>query len=696
VNIVRVKLIAHIQAVDRMVFTACIFILGLGFWGNTVYAQNTDKLDSISARLDSAAMLFLTNAPEFERSVHESTPSFFYDSTFTYSDLTQTEIDLLKTRQEVLNSDYGVELEAGLLQNLDQGVFGAEGIFYQRRAQVGVQWNILKNGLFENKSEIEQLDSEIKIQEKRAQAISRQDDLDSRINRLRSDFNRSKIERLEEYLEILEEQKFAVTRLYEQNYVTLERVLDVTSKIVKAETALENSKRIERYYNVSDRSVLSGQDYPVYDIDLGRLSNEGLVFYDELSSLQQGTDYKFYNELSLSTYLRYNLYGGTNPQNSFQNSGSREFFSAGISLSLPIPLSTNGKRSIHEQEEKIRKLTLEEERNEMNTKLFERYRAYQLALQNYVTIYQNVLLQQDRIRVQRVKRTIGSDIYSPSELLDAISELYNVSLQILEVKEELYLRLFEMQSLIPDHSLSKYLMPFDMNDAVYESSPDYGLYMWSGSLHVNSTELLINELKSEGFQTLYVSAGPDREGLDTIQRLIDSVSGEFYLMIGDPNLIFEDRYQKLSDHIAIADSIGASGIHLDIEPHTLNDWEENTGEYLQAYADMVAQVREWTEEKELKLSISITEEYRSLFDELDSLVDKVVLMTYGSSDFQNYSKRYGEVIMAAPLGTAIALRTSDFESFSSMEELIQNIKEGFGVGKFFIHDYESWKQLKNN
>jgi hypothetical protein len=71
-------------------------------------------------------------------------------------------------------------------------------------------------------------------------------------------------------------------------------------------------------------------------------------------------------------------------------------------------------------------------------------------------------------------------------------------------------------------------------------------------------------------------------------------------------------------------------------------------------------------------------------------------MTYGTDDFQSYSQRYGEAVMAAPLGTAIALRTGDFDSFSVMEELMKNIKEGFGAGDFFIHDYESWKQLKNN
>lgn len=698
VNIVRVNLISRIQIVSINWLAVIIFILGLGFSGNLVYAQNIEELERLSARLDSIAISFLNNGDVFENTETDAIPYFFYDSTNTYSDLAKTEIELLNTRQEVLSSDYGIDLQAGLLQNLDQGVFGAEGIFYQRRAQIGVQWNILKNGLFENKETIEKLSSDIEISEKRAQAVAHQQKLDLKMNQLRVDFNEFKEERTKKYLNILEAQKYALTRLYEKNYVTLDKVLDVNSKIMKAETAIENSERVGRYLNGSGSSTSTAENYPVYDIDLEKLGREGLVFYEELSFLQQSTEYKFYNELSLSTYLRYNLYGGTNPQNTFQNSGSREFFSAGISVSLPIPLNTNGKRSIHEQEEKIRELRLADEKDAIKVRLFERYRAYQGALQEFITVYQNILLQQDKIRVQRVRRTIGSDMYSPSELLNAISQLYSASLQVLDVKEELYLRLLEIQSLIPDQSLSAYLIPFDMDGTQYQSNPDYGLYMWSAGLQNANTESINNELKSEGIQKLYVSAGPDKEYIDQVRYLVDSGSDELevYLMIGDPNLIFEDGPQKLEKHVAVTDSIGATGVHLDIEPHTLDDWDENAAEYLQAYIEMLTQVRDQTLVNNLSLSISITGDYKPIYEDLESLTDKIVLMTYGNNDFEAFSQRFGDVILDAPLGTAIALRAGDFESLLSMEEFMQNIKEAFGVNEFIVHDYESWKQMKNN
>ncbi len=441
---------------------------------------------------------------------------------------------------------------------------------------------------------------------------------------------------------------------------------------------------------------MSPGDYVVYDIDLERLSSQGLIFYDDMISLQKETDFKVYNELSLSTYLRYNLYGGTNPQGAFQNTGSREFFSAGVSLSLPIPLGTGGKRKVHEQEEKIRVLSLKEEKSEINKQLFDKYRAYQATLQNYISVYQNVYFLQDRIRMQRVRRTIGSDIYSPTELLNAISDLYKVSIEILDIKEELYLRLLEMQSLLPDHSLSTYLFPYTMSETSYKSNPDRGLYIWSGSLQKYNATDLLEEI--EGIRSIYLSAGAEREAVQKIEEVAKAASGqhEVHMMIGDPNLIFEDRYQKLEDFVSLADSIGVSGVHLDVEPHTLNDWEESSEEYLQAYVNMVERVSEWTGNNGLKLSVSITGDYVSIYDDLESIVDKIVLMTYGRNEFSTFSQSYGEVIMKAPLGTAIALRASDFDSQASMEELMVNIKEGFGVGEFFIQDFEAWVQTKNN
>ena len=51
-------------------------------------------------------------------------------------------------------------INAGYLENLEQGVFNVEGIYYRRRAQLELEWDILNNGYLDNRHEIRELENE--------------------------------------------------------------------------------------------------------------------------------------------------------------------------------------------------------------------------------------------------------------------------------------------------------------------------------------------------------------------------------------------------------------------------------------------------------------------------------------------------------------------------------------------------------
>lgn len=182
-----------------------------------------------------------------------------------------------------------------------------------------------------------------------------------------------------------------------------------------------------------------------------------------------------------------------------------------------------------------------------------------------------------------------------------------------------------------------------------------------------------------------------------MRSLVDSRpnGAEIHLMIGDPELIFADHYSELLSHIEVADSIGATGIHLDVEPHTFSDWEENSSTYLQQYVEMLVLADEWIAGRDLKLSVSVPASYKTIFKDLEEYSGKVILMTYGVEDFLEFSNRFGEAILDAPLGAAVALRPEDFDSESEMENLMKLINDGYGVNEFVIHDFESWQQMKH-
>ncbi|HET8866382.1 MAG TPA: hypothetical protein VFM80_11850 [Gracilimonas sp.] len=496
--------------------------LAVYFWvitGN-VCAQDSANLDELVSKLDSVAIAHLDNPPLTKSSFNYAKLEVLFDTSSVITQRSKAEIELLKTQKSVLDSDYGIGLDVGIVQNFDQGVFGAEGVFYQRRAQLGVQWDILKNGYYANQNSIENINGEIEIAKKKAKAESRGELYQGQFQRLWYQFNYFKNKRLKAYLSILEEQILIASQLYELNYIPLDEVLNINSNKARVETETSSNIQFSNQFDGLKVMDISEDDMPILKIDLERLIADGLVFYDELQDLYTKNGYKPLNELSLSTFLRYNLYGGTGVQNAFPGTSSREFFSAGISLSLPLPLGVDKKRAVHDQEQKIRKLALQEQKRIVSDQILEMYKAYQLILERYITNYERYLLQEEKIREQRIKRSIESDVYSPHELVSALSERYAVSLDLLDIKQELYSRLLKIQSLLPGQSLLDYVNPVDMDKFFATNEVNFELYIWSNTLRDYDAQNILEFLTSESIKTGYESAEIDKEFSKQINKVM--------------------------------------------------------------------------------------------------------------------------------------------------------------------------------
>lgn len=673
--------------------------LGVYFWGITgnVSAQDSTDLDELVSKLDSVAVAHLDRDPFIKSSFDHEKLEVFFDTSFVMAEGSKAEIELLKTQKSVLDSDYGVGLDVGVVQNFDQGVFGAEGIFYQTRAQLGLQWDILKNGYYANKNSIDNLTGEIEITKKKAKADSRKESYQDQFKKLWYQFNYFKNERLKAYSSILGEQISIAAKLYELKYIALDEVLNINSNKARVENEVASNIQFSNQLDGLRVMDISESDMPVLKIDLERLIADGLVFYDELQDLYTKNEYDPLNELSLSTFLRYNLYGGSGDQNTIPGTSSREFFSAGITVSLPLPLGVDKKRAVHDQQQKIRKLTSQDQKRVVSDQILEMYNAYQLILERYITNYQRYLLQEERIREERIKKSIESDVYSPNELVSALSERYAVSLDLLDIKQELYSRLLELQSLLPEQTLLDYVEPLDVEKYFLANKINFEIYIWSSTLRDYGAQNILDFLTSENIKTVYVSAGVDKEFLSEVEVIIENQNKSGYkthLMIGEPNLIFEDQYPKLKNHIDDAIAVNANGVHLDVEPHTFDDWDERKEEYLSNYMAMLSAARQWTNEAGLELSVSVPLSYEEVLSDIGDLTDSVVLMPYGITDMQDFRAKVTNAILSGSNSSVIALRPSDFGSETEIKEFSSRINKVMGLNTIAIHDFQSWQEIK--
>lgn len=676
-----------------------ILVIGGCFIPDMSYAQSEKivEIDRVTARIDSVAEFYATQSPlSIMNGYAPDDLTMVFNPDSMMPELFEAEIELLETQKEINEEDLGFGFSTGYLENLEQGVFGAEGIFYQRRADLGLQWNILKNGLLENRENADQINSEIKLKQEKARIQSVRRSYQRLYNNLVNAFSITRSELLTDYHKILDEQQELTALLYEMKYISLNEVLNISSRKGALQAEAEAEKRFIKNLSEAVSDYPDPAAFPVMDINLNELLDDGLSFYRNIENPYRVNEFKPFNELSLSTFLRYNIYGGSGIQNTGQELQNREFFSVGLNISLPLPLSISKKRSVHEQEVKINEIALNEETDLIRQEVINQFRIYQSKLTAFRELYSIYVQQQETLRNQSLLRSIDSDSYSPARMLEAISQRYKTALELLEIKKTLYIDLIRIQTLLPDRSILKYLYPIDTEITGNALDIKYGTYIWSGSLGDHEIESINSFLSTEKVNTVYVSAGPEFTELDKVKEIRTSRPDlDLHLMIGDTELIKDDHRKELAGFIRSAAELNIKGIHLDVEPHTYEDWAARKNEYLADYVEMLKFAKPILDEAALELSVSVPVSYLPIINEIAALSDDVIIMAYNITDPERLHRSVEGLISEIGTESIVALRPEDFSSRTELKEFILKIGSEYGIRNIAIHDLGSWISLNN-
>ncbi|MFN1835731.1 TolC family protein [Balneola sp. MJW-20] len=649
-------------------------------------------MDRLTARIDSIASYYTEHSPIDPTGSYDLNllkPVFQPDTAIGV--LYDAEIRLLQSQKEIQENDIGIGISAGYIENLEQGVFGAEGIFYQRRANVGLEWSILKNGLLQNRDNADRIGREIALTRDEATIESTRRSYQQLFNQFLIAYNQSRSELLLQYSKILEEQQKVSSALYEMNYVSLNEVLDISSKKGTIRAEADASRRyIEQLaYNTGDYP--DPTVFPIIDIDLPRLLDEGLSFYRDLPNPYSDQEFNLFSEFTLTTFLRYNLYGGSGIQNNGNELQNREFFSAGLTFSLPLPLSIDRKRSVQRQEIRIKEIENEERSELVRTEVLNQFRDYQSKLKTYRDVYALYKSQEQALRQQTILQSINSDSYSPNLLLNAISDRFATAIDLLDIKKDLYTNLIRIQTLLPERSLLNYLIPLDLDSSTELLNTRLSSYIWSVSFEKYDETAIKSFLTDNNVRTVYASGGPSMAASENISALIKNSPGlEVHLMIGDNQLIFKDHDQELESFITNAADLGVKGIHLDVEPHTFDDWDQRNSEYLQRYVEMLRRAREYSDRYSLELSVSIPTSYLPVIDEIDQLSDTVILMVYGITDADRLFRSVQDFISEVSTTFVLALRPEDFNSINELKQTLNSLNSKHRIRNIVIHDLDSW------
>ncbi len=221
----------------------------------------------------------------------------------------------------------------------------------------------------------------------------------------------------------------------------------------------------------------------------------------------------------------------------------------------------------------------------------------------------------------------------------------------------------------------------------------------SGLKPLHRNEVLLTFLKNLETERAYLSPGPDGSLHEKAAEFIEKAhehSIELHLLVGNNELIRpEDQQMKLKALVNQAVKLGFEGIHLDVEPHAFDDWDNRQTLYEQQYVTMLANAAAISSANNLSISVSIPHFYDSILDDINQSADEIVVMVYETQDLGVLKKRIEGESEIFGDKFHVAIRPSDFANFDDLNTFVQQIMSQTGAQDVVLHDAGSLLNIEN-
>lgn len=254
------------------------------------------------------------------------------------------------------------------------------------------------------------------------------------------------------------------------------------------------------------------------------------------------------------------------------------------------------------------------------------------------------------------------------------------------------------------------------------SKTERGLFSWEKDAIVNS-EKLFEDMEKLGITEVYQYMS-DQVEPETMKEFL--VSGkereiEVFYLTGEPDWAFAELEEALIEEIdkviainKLAGQAAFKGIVFDVEPHALNEWQENTDELMKSYVNNMKNAYVHAAEHDIMVILCIPYYYDILgyIEELETLItdacDGIAIMNYyRDMEISNmeaeaaYASKHDKFIITIyemkEAGTYGLTEKNTYHELG-FKPVIENFKElcksfrGQSV-KMAYHDYEAVKEV---
>lgn len=595
----------------------------------------------------------------------------------------------LQKRAEQLKKDIGLDAAGSYIENfnLDPIQDLENNINYQRRVQAGLEWEMLNNGYFENKVRAQMLEDRILREQLGSDLTKESQYYLKRFDQTVFAFNDLKLRILNVRFRELSKQHGLVRDLVLLKKLKKEQLIKVEIRLAEVEGLINVYKSYNDYLGVdSDSIFFQVDDLPLIDLDYKTIFDlVGLQTDSLLAGVNYVEYFKWYHEIGLKPFMRYNYYNVIN-----QN--DRSFFSAGLNLTVPLSFDSKLNNEVEHERWKYENERFTRDRAQLHEDVLNTAYEFRYQMKRFVDNYQDRKLLMERLRIEKVKFRLNENTGDPFQGLDLYDDLLKVDIELVEILQGMYLKALKIHTKIPGTSIDHIIKSQAAGDLFeYVKRKKRDVYVWSSTFDNYSGEFLAEYAIYNEFSKMIVAV-TDGETAAEKKKFMQyaSENGEVYFMLGNNKLFYNnDITGYLEGVLKTYENTTPVGIHLDIEPHTFENWETDRRDLLNKYVILVAEVSRFCKANNLKLEISVPKHYDEfIMDQLFQLVDKVYFMCYENVDTDFLVRKLSPFVEKNKDKVVIALRTEDFANRLDMENKIDELQEKLKITEFAYHDLQ--------
>jgi len=585
-----------------------------------------------------------------------------------------------------LNREIGLDFDARYGQRTsaitDQTTGGLSGTF------VGLEWDLLSQGFLGNRRRSDLLERRAQAERLTGELARIQQTETCRARRVQERFRGMVPQLLDAKIELGRFQERLLRQGYLEGEALLDTYLDVRGDVKEAERRLRILR--DTVHEENDPPPLDAYP-PLVDLDIESLADASLgdslrrrLGEVERRAIELEDDAAF--DTRLSVFSRYTA-------NRDLDNRDVEF---GFRFSQPLfgALFGNDERAEVERTELRRReeqLFLSERRAGLQSV----YRRYEEDQSIAIRAHYRASSRRERVRQRLGARSVRANDRLNEALQDTrdlLQSMIEKALAYGEAYEEVA-RAFAAtrepfdSSYLSVHPVSRY----EQRGRVGRRS----LYIWSEEMRTHSNDFIIELAQARKIERLIVSAGQNTpmEKVRALQQRARDNDIATELLLAPNHWVQPGGTERARTRIANLDLQG-SALHLDVEPHMFDDFDEREDEYLRRYLEVLRLARRTIgDENELVVSIPLFWPDR-VYREIATIVDRAYFMAYGEKETRRRASQTLDVARHfSPEQRVVALRPEDFVNPWTLDQAISTLQKVVQTDRFAIHDLESFLEF---